>query len=145
MRRAYWTGGAIGGWVLLVAGCTSMDGPGSFFTGAVATKATVSEKDHVVSANVEDVAVALEASMKSAGLRVVASAEGAAVVLESASHKGSRFRILLTREMGAIKGTRAHVEWRDTPDAALVMAIATWMQFLTAPVQGAPVQASPAK
>jgi hypothetical protein len=113
MRQASLGLCAVGGLLVVLAGCANND-----FAGLFLLKSQGPGGDRVVAGSLETVAHSTQTSLRQLGLAAELSRQGEAFHVSSVTSGGARFALVLTRERSAqgTEQTRIRLEWLDNRD-----------------------------
>lgn len=115
MRRANVAVCAIGGLLLVVAGCANNEVAGLFLLQNAGPKG-----DRLVTGSLETVAQSTQSSLRQLGLAAELTRDGEQFYVHSATRDGISFALVLTRQRSAqgTEQTRIRLEWLDHGDPA---------------------------
>jgi hypothetical protein len=118
-----------GGMLVLAfcAGCDTIDANLSLFGDSKPAAPKGPIREVALTGSVDAVAASTKLALEGVGLSAVVTNTGEAIRVTSASHKGQKFALVLTR--AADGKTHARIEWEGTPDdetgITILMMLAT--------------------
>jgi hypothetical protein len=125
-----WSKHIVFGGMLVLAvctGCDTLDANLSLFGDSKPTATKGPIREVALTGSVDAVAASAKLALEGVGLSAVVINSGEAIRVTSASHKGQKFTLIMTR--AADGKTHAHIEWEGTPDdetgITILMMLAT--------------------